>query len=114
MRRLREFYCVSNCIGLSSPEKEEKSVMLAGRTKAVNAGFNCSAQEFSVIHIVYNFKKIELNACVYVQGPKVAVCCQSYPNLLVSEPQVRADCVKKNTMKAADLEVVHNDYIFNK
>jgi hypothetical protein len=49
MRRLREFYCVSNCIGLSSPEKEEKSVMLAGRTKAVNAGFNCSIQEFSVI-----------------------------------------------------------------
>jgi hypothetical protein len=48
MRRLREFYCVSNCIGLSSPDSEEGSGMLAGRTRAVNVGFNCSNQEFSV------------------------------------------------------------------
>ncbi|XP_059473867.1 uncharacterized protein LOC132195713 isoform X2 [Neocloeon triangulifer] len=93
MRRLREFYCVSNCIGLSSPEKTA-SAMLSGRTKAVNVGFNCSAQEFS--------------------GPKVGVCCQSFPNLLLSEASVRTDCVKKNTMKSQDLEMAHNEYIFNK
>ncbi|XP_065342607.1 uncharacterized protein LOC135941195 [Cloeon dipterum] len=94
MKRLREFYCVSNCIGLSSPEKDQ-SAMLAGRTKAVNVGFNCSIQEFS--------------------GPKVGVCCQSFPNLALSEAPVRADCVKKNNgLKASELEIAHNEYIFNK